>query len=94
MVRRRSAVAACQVGDAVRKLQPEAVLLTLDQVYKEPPFRETETVKLAEVESKLLTKFHGRPTKLRAGVILPPSFATLPPIRSGWSTQDGVVLPD
>jgi hypothetical protein len=58
--------------------QPAAVLLTLDQVHKEPPFKETETVKLAEVESRLLTKFHGKPTKLRAGVILPPSFAREP----------------
>jgi hypothetical protein len=58
--------------------QPDAVLLNLDRVYQEPPFPETETVKLAEVESKLLTKFHGRPTNLRAGVILPPSFAREP----------------
>ncbi len=58
--------------------QPEAVLLTLDQVYQEPPFKETDNVKLAEVESKRLTKFHGRPTRLRSGVILPPSFAAEP----------------
>ncbi len=58
--------------------QPEAVELTLDKVYEPPPFKETDNVKLAEVESKLLTKFHGRPTKLRAGVILPPSFAKEP----------------
>lgn len=58
--------------------QPDAVLLNLDRVYQEPPFKETEAVKLAEVESKLLTKFHGKPTKLRAGVILPPSFAREP----------------
>jgi S-formylglutathione hydrolase FrmB len=58
--------------------QPDAVLLTLDRVYEEPPFQETDSVKLAEVESKLLTKFHGKPTRLRAGVILPPSFAKEP----------------
>jgi hypothetical protein len=58
--------------------QPDAVLLNLDQVYRELPFKETESVKLAEVESKLLTKFHGKPMKLRAGVILPPSFAAEP----------------
>jgi S-formylglutathione hydrolase FrmB len=63
---------------AVGPKQPDAVLLNLDQVYQEPPFKETETVKLAEVESKLLTKFHGKPMTLRAGVILPPSFAREP----------------
>src|SRR5262249_20603335 len=45
-----------------------------DQVYHEPPFKETERVKLVEVESRLLTAFHGRPTRLRAGVVLPASF--------------------
>jgi hypothetical protein len=58
--------------------QPDVVLMTLDQVYEEPTFKETESVKLAEVESKLLTKFHGKPMRLRAGVILPPSFAKEP----------------
>ena len=49
--------------------------LKLDQTATEQKFAETETVKLVEHESKLLTKFHGKPIKLRAGVILPPSFA-------------------
>ena len=51
------------------------VRLTIDQVAGERPFKETEQVKLVEVESKLLSAFHGRPTRLRAGVVLPPSFA-------------------
>jgi hypothetical protein len=63
---------------AVGPEQPDAVLLTLDRVYEEPPFKETDNIKLVEVESRLLTKFHGRPRKLRAGVILPPSFADEP----------------
>jgi S-formylglutathione hydrolase FrmB len=50
------------------------VELVLDQVVKETPFKESSDVKLMEVESKLLTKFNGRPTKLRAGVVLPKSF--------------------
>lgn len=54
------------------------VELKLDQVAKGREFKETDTVKLFEIESKLLTKFHGKPTALRAGVVLPPSFGTEP----------------
>ena len=54
------------------------VELKLDQVYKARPFKETDTVKLVDIESKLLTKFHGKPTRMRAGVVLPPSFAKEP----------------
>ncbi len=52
------------------------VELTLDRVYQERPFKESERVRLVEVESKLLTAFHGRPTRLRAAVLLPESFST------------------
>jgi hypothetical protein len=54
------------------------VELKLDQVAKGRAFEETANVKLFEIESKLLTKFHGKPTALRAGVVLPPSFAKTP----------------
>lgn len=59
------------------KLDPAAtgpVSLKLDRVYADPPFKETDRVRLVEVESKLLTDFHKRPTRLRAGVILPASY--------------------
>jgi S-formylglutathione hydrolase FrmB len=52
--------------------------LKLDQVAKGREFKETDTVKLFEIESQLLTKFHGKPTALRAGVVLPPSFGKEP----------------
>ena len=39
---------------------------------------DTETVKLVEYESRLLSEFWGRPVVMRAGVVLPPSFATSP----------------
>ena len=58
-------------------LDPRAggsVALTIDQVYHAKPFPQTERVKLVDVESKLLTAFYGRPTHLRAGVVLPDSF--------------------
>lgn len=55
-----------------------AVRLTIDQVARETPFKETECVKLVDIESKLLTAFHGRPTRMRAGVVLPKSFKEKP----------------
>lgn len=55
-----------------------AVELRIDQVYKAKPFPETNRVKLVDIESKLLTAFHGRSTHLRAGVVLPRSFAAEP----------------
>lgn len=54
------------------------IALTLDQVANEREFKETDAVKLVDVESTLLTKFHGKPTRMRAGVVLPPSFAKEP----------------
>src|SRR5262249_8769045 len=64
-----------------RELDPAAtgpVPLKIDQGYKARRFVDTDRVKLVDVESKLLTAFHGRPTRLRAGVVLPASFAAEP----------------
>jgi len=55
-----------------------AVDLTVDQVYHARAFAETDRVKLVDVESKLLTAFYGAPTHVRAGVVLPKSFAAQP----------------
>lgn len=52
----------------------DPIQVRIDQVYHEPPFRETERVKLVDIESKLLTAFHGRPIHLRAAVALPQSY--------------------
>ena len=54
------------------------ICLRVDQVAAAVPFKETKRVKLVDVESKLLTVFHGRPTRLRAGVVLPRSFKERP----------------
>lgn len=54
------------------------VALTLDQVVPEERFPETDRVKLVELESKLLSDFHARPTKLRAAVVLPASYGREP----------------
>ncbi len=60
-----------------RDLDPAAtgpVELRLDRVYEERKFKEFDRVKLVDIESKLLTAFHGRPVRLRAGVVLPQSW--------------------
>jgi S-formylglutathione hydrolase FrmB len=54
------------------------VELKLDQVAQARTFKETDTVKLVELQSKLLTRFHNKPMKMRAGVVLPPSFEKEP----------------
>jgi hypothetical protein len=54
------------------------VTLRIDQVYQAPRFQETERIKLVDIESRLLSAFHGRVVRLRAGVILPKSHATHP----------------
>ncbi|HLN33456.1 MAG TPA: alpha/beta hydrolase [Gemmataceae bacterium] len=51
------------------------ISLTIDQVYASSPFRESVRVKLVDIESKLLSEFNGRPTHLRAAVLLPKSYA-------------------
>ncbi len=52
--------------------------LKLDQVYSARELKETANVKIVDIESKLLTKFHGQPVRMKAGVILPPSFEKEP----------------
>jgi S-formylglutathione hydrolase FrmB len=54
------------------------VELKLDQIQPAPAFKETENVKLVDIESKMLSEFHGKPMRMRAGVVLPPSFAKEP----------------
>ncbi len=58
--------------------QPEALRLTIDQVVPPRTFRESERVKLFSRPSELLSKFHGRPISMNAGVILPASHAENP----------------
>ena len=54
------------------------VSLLIDQTYPERRFEESARVKLVDVESKLLSKFHGKPMRLRAGVVVPKSFTSNP----------------
>jgi hypothetical protein len=51
------------------------IKLVIEKLLSEPKVAEKGRVKIVEIESKLLTKFHGKPIKLRAGVVVPKSFA-------------------
>jgi S-formylglutathione hydrolase FrmB len=59
-------------------LAGETLELRIDQVVSSRPFRETDRVKLVDIPSPLLSRFHSRPIHLRAGVIVPVSFAEKP----------------
>lgn len=58
--------------------KPTPIKLVIDAVIPERKFTEKERVKLVEIESKLLSDFHKKPMKLRAGVVLPRSFDKAP----------------
>jgi enterochelin esterase-like enzyme len=55
-----------------------SVQLVIDQIVQPRPFKETDRVKLVDMESKLLSTFYDRPVRMRAGVILPKSFEENP----------------
>ncbi len=54
------------------------VKLAVTERFRAEPFRESEHVKLVDIESPLLTKFHGQPIRHRAAVVLPSSYARDP----------------
>ena len=57
--------------------ESEPVQLTLTKrVVDEHPISDTETTKLITFQSPSLSAFWGRPVVMRAGVLLPPSYAT------------------
>ena len=53
---------------------PEAVVLRLNQIVREPAMQETERVRLFEFLSPSLSKFHGFDYVLKAGVLLPKDY--------------------
>jgi hypothetical protein len=55
-----------------------SIALCVDQAIRERRFPESDRIKLVDIESKLLTAFHGKPTRLHAGVILPTSYGEKP----------------
>jgi len=65
---------------AARGLQPadsDSIELVLSKrVEDEHPIVDTDSIKLVTFQSPLLSAFWGRPIMMRAGVVLPPSYAT------------------
>ena len=55
-----------------------ADVLIVDRIVPEQQFKETDVIKLCEVHSPSLSKFHGREVKVRAAVILPKEYAAEP----------------
>ncbi|CAN5157786.1 alpha/beta hydrolase-fold protein [soil metagenome] len=49
--------------------------LDINTLFEPTPFRESEHVRLVDIESPLLTKFHGQSVHNRAAVVLPSSYA-------------------
>ena len=61
-----------------RKLNPAssgAIKLTLTKQVPERKLADTDSIKLVSFESPSLSAFWGRPINMRAGVVLPPSYA-------------------
>ncbi|MEZ5945021.1 MAG: alpha/beta hydrolase [Planctomycetaceae bacterium] len=77
-----SRVAAKGAGNGCSEVQlctnREPVRLVIDRTIEAQPFPETDYRRLLEVNSELLSKFHHRDVIMRAGVLLPPSYATSP----------------
>ena len=51
------------------------ISLTIDHLIADRKFAEYDRVKLVDIPSPLLSAFHGKPIHLRAGVVLPKSYA-------------------
>lgn len=59
----------------------ERVRLVMDRVLPARPFPESERVRLVEILSPRLSRFEGRPTRMRAGVLLPKGYDADPQAR-------------
>ena len=55
---------------------PPVKLVLSRRVEDEHPIADTESIKLVTFQSPALSAFWGRPIMMRAGVVLPPSYAT------------------
>jgi len=56
--------------------KPAKATLRLDRAIPDKAFKESERVKLVDIPSPLLSAFHGKPMRLRAGVLLPKSYGS------------------
>jgi len=53
---------------------PGVVRMVVNHVVGPQPFKETERVRLVDIESALLSRFHGRPVHMHAGIVLPEGY--------------------
>ena len=79
----RSATAPGNLVSAMQQVQfdpksRKTVKLELNRAIPEETPAETDLVKFVKIQSKLLSDFHQRPIFLRAGIILPTSYANEP----------------
>lgn len=58
--------------------EDSVVDLVIDQVVPEKPFAQTPRVRYFEASSRLLSEFHGKRMRMRAGVVLPASYDSEP----------------
>jgi hypothetical protein len=60
----------------LKPAETEPVTLILSKRVEDRPLAETDSIKLITFDSPALSAFWGRPIIMRAGVVLPPSYAT------------------
>ena len=60
------------------KVKGTALALSLTEIVPAPEFKETQWSKLLDVPSRLLSEFHHRDVKMRAGILLPASYYSRP----------------
>lgn len=56
----------------------KAIEIKLENIWKEQAFNETDRVKILTLESKMLSDFHGKQVRMRAGIALPESYGKDP----------------
>jgi S-formylglutathione hydrolase FrmB len=64
-------------------VEPSEVELKLTRIVEEGSFEESENVKLVDIVSSCLSRFHGRDIRIRAAVVLP----------DGWSADSEATYP-
>lgn len=68
-----SAIKEVEISETTKSIN-----FSLTEVVEAKPFAETDSIKLVELESKLLSKFHKRKVIEKAAVVLPKSYAENP----------------
>lgn len=62
----------------IKENTPTTIDIYLDREIKERPFKESDTLKLLQLKSQLLSKFHGKDVVVKGAVILPKAYIENP----------------